>query len=89
MQTKIKETFFHHQMLDYKCVKLRVSEAKGQWSYAKRCVAPTPYPGFFSSRIVEDKILSSLAKLEVDRYRESRRAVRRAISSRKWRIWVS
>lgn len=27
MQTKIKETFFHHQMLDYKCVKLRVSEA--------------------------------------------------------------
>lgn len=28
MQTKIKETFFHHQMLDYKCVKLRVSEAK-------------------------------------------------------------
>lgn len=78
MQTKIKETFFHHQMLDYKCVKLRVSEAK-----TKRCVAPTPYPGFFSSRIVEDKILSSLAKLEVDRYRESRRAVRRAISSRK------
>lgn len=32
MQTKIKETFFHHQMLDYKYVKLRVSEAKGQWS---------------------------------------------------------
>lgn len=32
MQTKIKETFLHHQMLDYKCVKLRVSEAKGQWS---------------------------------------------------------
>lgn len=28
MQTKIKKTFFHHQMLDYKCVKLRVSEAK-------------------------------------------------------------
>lgn len=27
MQKKVRETFFHHQMLDYS-VKLRVSEAK-------------------------------------------------------------